>query len=928
MPGPTLDLAAFDLGRKATVSSDPPSGPEKLPEVRALFPACVDAFRRALTLVTGKLGLPIGIVSYIQGQQYELFQMCLEEDATVPVQEGETLLLPCTFCNEVVRQRRMVSFGRASGSEWGNHPAYGELRFEAYIGAPLCFNGRPVGTLCFASPDPRLIPFTAWELDLVRSLARWLGLELEAADHAVGGPLREEIAALEQAQRSRAAAAASSADDPEAQQLLDRQLAERFRLLQQATGDSVYDWDLTTDLTWRDRNFAHLYEVEDAKAGADGIAGETETWLQALHPDDREHMLLSMQEALSSDCDTWTAEYRLRRRQGDYAYVHDRALIVRDEHGKARRLVGTILDNSERVENERELRAREQRFSLLADGTNDGFWDWDLQHDHVYYSPTFTTMLGYNEEDLGEGPEDWFRLIASADLGSLQLDLDAHLSGKTPQLRNEHRLQHRDGTYRWYLCRGTAVRDASGKPTRVLGSLTDITDRKEIEEALQRAAQQDSLTGMPNRRRFQERLDEALEQAHNDASYRFAVLFLDFDRFKVINDSMGHDIGDRLLIQIAERLQHHLRKRDLAARLGGDEFVVLLDDVDDSELASTVERLQHALREAYKVGELEVALTVSIGVVTSDQGYYRPQDVLRDADTAMYRAKAAGRARHAVFDHQMHEEAVLRLDLEKDLRGAVDRQELFLVYQPIISLQVAGPIGFEALLRWRHPERGTVVPDRFIPIAEETGLINPVGHWVLGEACRQLQDWQQRFNGQAPLSINVNVSRRQLAHPDFIGQVRDVLQESRLPADSLKLEITETVVVDDRLDMIPVLRKLKELGVRLSMDDFGTGLSSLSSLHRFPIDELKIDRAFIRNLNERVEYQAIIRAVVTLAHSLKIQVVAEGIEEAMQLTQIHAMGCDLSQGFYFARPMPANEAEDFLESPNRIIRPGDLLFRR
>ena len=908
-PGPAeSNIASSNPFGGAGIAGGSPNAESDL-EPGDLFAACGEVIERILHLGCSQLGLPVGAVAHIANERYELMRLKAPDDLELAVHEGERLMLACTFCSDVARSGEVVAFNRASGTQWRNHPGYGELRFEAYVGAPLRLDGEVVGSLSFASTEPRFLAFQPLELELVASLAQWLGRELEA-------------------ERTRRRAAAR----------------ELLCLVQLATGDAIYDWSLTEDRI----RFHSAYRDALPEAPGRSPISDSEVWLESLHPEDRGRVMQGLEQVLTGTQERWSAEYRRLARDGEYVHVLDRGWVVRDPYGKALRMVGLLTDITARKHAELTLQESEQRYELALRGASDGLWDWDLQHNVIHYSPHWKTLLGYGQHEIGNSPDDWFKLIASADLSGLQEALALHLGGHTVQLSNEHRIRHRNGTFRWFLCRGIAVRDASGQPLRLAGSLTDITERKEIEETLQRAALQDSLTGLPNRRMFNQRLDQALSYAKRRPEYRFAVLFLDFDRFKVINDSLGHEVGDHLLIDIAERLRGQLRATDLAARLGGDEFVVLLDDLRDADLQDIVERLQQTLLAPYHLNELEVCLTVSIGIVASDASYERPQDILRDADTAMYHAKAAGRARHALFDARMHEEAVLRLDLERDLRKALERDELFLVYQPIISLDLVDTTGFEALIRWRHPERGVVNPGRFIPIAEETGLITALGLWVLREACKQLQAWETPLshtgNGRNggdhggnghhrdasavlhPLTMNVNVSKRQLAHPDFVEQVRQVLEETGIDPSRLQLEITETVVVDDRLQVIPVLMRLKDLGLGLSMDDFGTGLSSLSCLHRFPIDELKIDRAFIQNLNERIEYQAIIKAVVTLAHSLDIRVVAEGIEEALQLTQIHAMGCDLTQGFYFAHPMSSADATTFLRKPNGVVRPGGRLY--
>ncbi|HEX8853774.1 MAG TPA: EAL domain-containing protein, partial [Pyrinomonadaceae bacterium] len=384
----------------------------------------------------------------------------------------------------------------------------------------------------------------------------------------------------------------------------------------------------------------------------------------------------------------------------------------------------------------------------------------------------------------------------------------------------------------------------------------------------------------------------------------FAVLFLDLDRFKIVNDSLGHMVGDQLLVGIGRRLETCLRPGDTVARLGGDEFTILLEDLNDAEEAIEVAgRLQKEVSLPFNLNGHEVFTTVSIGIALSTTGYERPEEVLRDADTAMYRAKTQGKARHEVFDKAMHARALNLLQLETDLRRAVEREEFFLHYQPIVSLETGLIRGFEALVRWQHPERGPVSPIDFIPVAEETGLIIPIGEWVLAEACREVKRWQAMFPSYPPLQISVNISGKQLMKSDLIEQVRRVLHETGIEARALKLEITESIMMENIESAISILNHLRALGVELSIDDFGTGYSSLSYLHRFPVSTLKIDRSFVGRMDGNNENAEIVRTIVMLARNLDMDVIAEGVETESQVTQLRALRCEYGQGYHFSKPV-------------------------
>ncbi len=432
-----------------------------------------------------------------------------------------------------------------------------------------------------------------------------------------------------------------------------------------------------------------------------------------------------------------------------------------------------------------------------------------------------------------------------------------------------------------------------------------------------RLAMYDRLTGLPNRHMFMELLGKAIARATRQPDWKYAVLFLDFDRFKMVNDSLGHSVGDLLLAEVARRLNYAVRATDAVAalggvatpaRLGGDEFIVLVEGLLRHEHAATVaERLLVVLAEPYDLNGHIIQRTASIGITTSEIAYTTAEEVIRDADTAMYRAKAAGKARYVMFDQQMHLEAVARLTLENELRRAAEEESLSMAYQPIVSLESGQVLGFEALVRWEHPTRGHVSPAVFVPIAEETGLIVTIGQWVLRQACRQLAQWQTEAGGRR-LFVSVNLSRRQLGSPDLMRQIAAAIEESGVRPEQVKLEITESAVMQDPEQSVAVLKRIRQMGLELHMDDFGTGYSSLSCLHRFPLNGLKIDRAFVDNVNERRDYAAVVNAIVSLAHNLGIQLVAEGVETADQIVLLQAMGCDQAQGFYFARPMKAEHA--------------------
>jgi diguanylate cyclase (GGDEF)-like protein/PAS domain S-box-containing protein len=571
--------------------------------------------------------------------------------------------------------------------------------------------------------------------------------------------------------------------------------------------------------------------------------------------------------------------------------------------------IGTQLSHKRAQE---ALRESEERYALAARGSNDGLWDWNLKANSVYFSPRWKAMLGFEEKEVGDKPEEWLSRIHEGDRERVKQEITSHQQGLTPQFESEHRVQHKDGSFRWMLSRGLAVHNASGKALRMAGWQTDITEGKVS----------DPLTGLPNRLLFTDRLVRLIKQAQRRKGYLFAVLFLDLDGFKMVNDSLGHLVGDQLLIGVANRLEKCLRATDMVARvgrdfivarLGGDEFTVLIDDLKDpSDARQAAERLMKAVGAPFLLSGKEVFTSVSVGIALSNAATYEsPDEILRDADTAMYRAKSLGKARYEVFDADMRASVMARLQLEMDLHRAIERHEFSNFYQPIISIASGEIVGFESLLRWNHPMRGQLSPEEFIAVAEETGLIRDLGWWNLRESCRQMSVWRANYPAYAHITMSVNLSPKQFVQPNLISDIQNVLLELDLPASALRLELTESTVMGDPATAIEMLEEIKALGISLAIDDFGTGYSSLSYLHRFPLDTLKIDRSFISGIGDgknNEEGTEIARTILPMATNLHLEVVAEGVETIEQLALLTRLKCKYGQGFYFSKPLPAPDA--------------------
>ncbi len=740
-----------------------------------------------------------------------------------------------------------------------------------------------------------------------------------------------------------------------------RQTEERFRRLVESTHVIPWEADLDT------HQYAYIGPQIVNLLGypLDYYYNTPNAWMQNIHPADRQWTLDQWQRRVL-EYDNYELEYRMVAVDGRIVWMRHIVHVERPEVG-AGKLWGFFLDITlakrleeihernateiralnaeleqrvlertaaltkmnqelaneilERQQTEAALRHSEARFRAIFQQAAVGIVRTSLDGHFLQVNQRFCEIVGYSEAELSRQTSE--TITHGADWQEHHYNVQKLLSGEVPTFSLEKRYIRKDGQVRWVNLSISLMRDRRGNPDYFICIVEDIQERKQAEDQLLYNAFYDSLTGLPNRALFMDRLNQTITHTHRHPADQFALLFIDLDRFKVVNDSLGHLAGDRLLVQVAQRLQACIQEGDTVARLGGDEFAILLQDVQSiGDVTYLADQIREQLSHPFVLHEQEFFVNASIGIVLStSKPYKQMEDLLRDADIAMYQAKHRGGACYQVYDCNMHSRHFNRLQLETDLRRAIARGELVLVYQPIISVQTNRIASFEALIRWQHPERGLLSPNLFLPMADETGIILNIGEWVLRQACQRLQQWRSQGLADPSVAMNVNLAGRQFGQPGLVEQIRTILAETQLPPANLHLEITEDIIMEHGESVADRLYQLQALGVHLSIDDFGTGYSSLSRLSSFPINTLKIDRSFIAQMEGRVANKAIVNSILNLATSMDMTVVAEGVESMEQLVKLRSLGCHYVQGYLFSRPLSDAEAVLFIRQQGTGLTP-------
>jgi len=688
-----------------------------------------------------------------------------------------------------------------------------------------------------------------------------------------------------------------------------RELGERFSLVQKTIDVGVWDWQIKTNrLDWDDEMF-RIYGVSP-----DEFNHSYNDWAKCCQPGEADRIQKRLEEAIARDAEIHDA-FRIQHPTLGERHISIDAVAVKDRKGELERIVGLNFDITEKVQIQATLNETEERYRLALAGSNDGVWDWDIERAVVVYSARWREIMGLTQMAETAVPEVWLDRTHPEDAPVLVKEIGACLTGDISLLDIEHRILHGNGFYRWVHVRGICLH-TDGKPKRFVGSISDIHGRKLAEEALREAATTDRLTGLPNRDSLYKSLDAAIDRSRGRKPFPFALMFLDFDRFKVINDSLGHEVGDAFLIAVAHRLRDLINGfaktdgcQNVVSRLAGDEFVILVDNCDQDRAIELSELVLEVLSAPIDVQGNTLYATASIGIVTDKQLDLAKgtEGALADADLAMYTAKSNGKNRVALFDESLRTQVQHRLELEQDLRKALYFGEFSMKYQPIMSLSEGNVASFEALIRWQSPSRGFVSPADFIPVAEESGLIIGLGDWVMEEVCRQILEWQA-VHPEKRISVSINVSRKQLMLPLFAERVEHLVRGMGIEPELIHLEVTESALMANTEIATNTLKQLRDAGFHIDLDDFGTGYTSLADLDNFPLDVIKIDKSFVDDLTSGGRSMEVIRAVRTLGDAIGASIIAEGVETQEQLRILYYMGIEMVQGYLISKPLDPDDA--------------------
>lgn len=843
-----------------------------------------DIFTEYLTIGCQILEMETGIISEVIGDNYIIQASHSEKfDFLIPGSEYD---LKNTLCFQVIKQKKTISYANISNIlSLSQHPFYINLKLQSFLATPIWINGQIYGTLNFFSTIPKKeIPPYQYEL-------------IELIAEGIGKVINFDEMELEKKQIDIAL--------QESQERLDSILI--------SLEDVVWSIHLDTlQLLYINPAVERIYEHNLSH-----FFHQKCFWLELIHPQDRSWVkecysnLLNISLLSNLTNKNQDLEYRILMPNGVEKFVRDRTHIVYNDQGNPIRVDGIITDITKQKKAQIELQKSEEQFRLIFQLAPIGMIITTLDGYIEEVNNALCESLKYKKQELIGGNYDSFS--HPEDLNYDLILKQKILTGEINEYEREKRYLAKDGTIVYTILKVTVLKDSQGKLTQIIKQIVDISQRKKAEIKLEHNALHDELTGLANRVLFIELLSQALSRCQRNPEELCAILFLDLDQFKRTNESLGHKIGDELLVNISYKIKSCLHKNDTLARLGGDEFAILLDDLkSQSEAIEIAEKILAICRLPLAINDHEIFTSITIGIAFSSIGYDKPEDMLRDADLTMYQAKDMGRNCYRIFDKTMYSQLLKRVQLESLLRKGIEAEEFILYYQPIVSFATRKLVGFEALIRWQNPELGFVSPANFIPMAEETGLIIPLGEWVLLEAAKQAVIWENMFPNLS-LTISVNLSGKQLIEPSLLEKIDLILEKTKVNPFGLKLEVTETILMNNFDYTRQLLKEIQNRNLKISLDDFGTGYSSLSYLHRLPIDTLKIDRSFIIPLEKHPEKSAIIKTIVNLAHNLSLDVIAEGIETEHQVQVMQSIDCDYGQGYLFSKPVNSQQAESLIK---------------